>query len=408
MASGKQRSAALFACLGWATVAAPALAQSVEEVEASETSPRQDLAEQGIAIRADVTGFAMKQLAGDGREDTVVNGRADLFVDFDTEKLGLWDGGGLHTHGEIRFGDRGGQFGGALWPANTGAVLPLTGNEQFEVTSIYLSQRIGVRTSLLVGKINAVDLLAADPFFGGWGTKRFQNIAFVAPPSGVVPPTIMGAVVVHKSNPITLTFMAFDPNDRTGDYWVDGLFADGVNLSVAPSWSGTVGGRPTSIGVTATVSTKTGVDLEDLLLPPGLVGGTRKGSYNIALQVSHLLVEGNKPGKGLGVYLKTAIADGNPNVIQSSIVGGFAGHALIGSRPDDSFGIGGYWYNFSNALQDSVSPVANFNDEFGVEAWYSLALTKWAKVSGDLQILDPATGDNDVAIIGGVRLNIGF
>jgi len=46
---------------------------------------------------------------------------------------------------------------------------------------------------MMVGKINAIDLLASHPFFGGWGTDRFWTVAFVAPPSGVVPPVIMGA-----------------------------------------------------------------------------------------------------------------------------------------------------------------------------------------------------------------------
>ncbi|MEA3230857.1 MAG: hypothetical protein U9Q05_03770 [Thermodesulfobacteriota bacterium] len=36
----------------------------------------------------------------------------------------------------------------------------------------------------------------------------------------------------------------------------------------------------------------------------------------------------------LGIYLKAAIADGNPNPIKSSILGGISGKALFFSRPD--------------------------------------------------------------------------
>ena len=96
-------------------------------------------------------------------------------------------------------------------------------------SSLYLSQKLGDHVSLMLGKINAVDLLASDLFFGGWGTERFMNIAFVAPPSGVVPPVSMGGIAVVKLPPIALTLMVFDPNDQTNNYWVDDLFSDGVD-----------------------------------------------------------------------------------------------------------------------------------------------------------------------------------
>ncbi|MGL4541748.1 MAG: carbohydrate porin, partial [Polymorphobacter sp.] len=271
------------------------------------------------------------------------------------------------------------------------------------------NQRNAGRTILLVGKINVLDLLARDPFFGGWGTQRFMNLVFVAPPSGVVPATIMGAVLVHRGAPITLTVMVFDPNDRTDDYWVDGLFADGVNISVAATWNGTIGARASSIGVTSTVSTKRGLDLGDVLLPPGLESSTRQGSYNISVQVNHLLVESPvSTGQGLGIYARAAIADGNPNVFEQSAIGGIAGHAIIPGRPRDSFGIGGFYYKFSNVLQDTVAPLATFKDERGVEAWYSLAVAPWLKLTADAQLISPARGKQPNALILALRGNMAF
>jgi porin len=390
-------------------VAGPALAAGEATLTGDWGGARTRLAESGVTLRADVTGTAQGVVAGasDRRWDGA--GRADAFLDFDSGGMGLWSGTGLHTHGEIRFADPRGNFGGALLPANTGAVLPLTGAGRFEATSIYLSQRIDARTSLLVGKINVIDLLAGDPFFGGWGTQRFMNLVFVAPPSGVVPPTIMGAVLVHRGTPITLTVMVFDPNDRTGNYWVDGLFADGVNISVGATWRGAIGGRATSIGVTSTVSTKRGQDLGDVLLPPGLVSSTRKGSYNIGIQASHLLVESPvREGEGLGLYARAAIADGNPNVLEQSAIAGIAAHGMIAGRPRDSFAIGAFYYKFSNVLQDTLAPLATFRDETGVEAWYSMAVTPWLKVTGDAQFISPARGKQPDSLILAVRGNIAF
>lgn len=276
------------------------------------------------------------------------------------------------------------------------------------MTSIYLVHSLGGKTNLLVGKINAIDLLASDPFFGGWGIRRFQNIAFVAPPSGVVPPTIMGTVLTHQAGDVGITAMVFDPEDRSGDYWVDGLFATGVNASLGATWQGQWGGRETTIGLTAAGSTSRGLDFEDILGPPGTVQGTRKGSFNIALQFGHDLAGSAKGSSHVGVYAKAAIADGNPNSIEASFVGGLAGHGLFEGRARDRWGLGFYYYDFSDTLQSVAAPLVRFDDEAGVEGWYALALGGNADLSFNAQVIDPATGASDVALVLGARLGLHF
>ena len=262
---------------------------------------------------------------------------------------------------------------------------------------------------MLVGKINAVDLLAGDPFFGGWGNHRFMNLAFVAPPSGLVPPVIMGAVANYRVAPYTLTFMVFDPDDRTSDYWPDNLFSAGVNLSLGGTWAGKVFSRSSSVGLTGAYSTADKVDLGDIALPPDLQTKTKDSSYNISISMSHLLLEsGTHPGKGLGVYGKAAVADGNPNPIKTSFIGGFAGHRLVPGRPDDVFGIGYFYYDFSDDLKSAVQPLLTFDNEQGAEVFYNLAVTPWLRIAADLQWIQPANNDNDNAWVGGLRANIRF
>lgn len=371
-------------------------------------SPARALAIPGVSPRLDLTAFVQDAVAGDGDGSIRFTGRADLFVDISSKGLGLWDGTLLRTHTELRASNaNAGGVGGALWPQNTGAVLPLTG-EGIELTSIYFVQSLGAKTNLLVGKINAVDLLASDPFFGGWGTRRFQNLAFVAPPSGLVPPTIMGTVLTHQAGDVGITAMVFDPEDRSGDYWVDGLFSTGVNGSTGATWAGDWGGRKTTLGVTLAGSTSRGIDFEDLLGPPGTIRGTRKGSYNIALQFGHDLAGSANGSSHVGVYAKAAIADGNPNPIEASFVGGFAGHGLIAGRSRDRWGLGFYCYDFSDTLQDVAVPLADFDDEFGLEAWYAFAIAPFADLAFNAQVVDPSTGRNDIALVLGARLGLHF
>jgi porin len=399
--------AAAFAALVGAT---PAAAQSAagQGLTGDWGGARTDLAANGVAVRGDVTGFAQGQIAGTGDKVWDASGRYDAFVDLDFGKMGLVKGLGFHVHGEGRFGKGQSNFGFQLWPSNAGVALPL-GGESFAATSLYFTQAIDKRTVLMFGKINAVDLLAGDPIFGGWGTQRFTHFVLVAPPSGVVPATIMGGVLVHKGSPINLTVMVFDPEDRTRDYFPGDLFKTGVNISVGATWAGEIAGRVSSVGVTSTVSTKRGANLEDILAPPGLVTDDIKGSYNIALQFTHRLVNSSQvAGKGLDLAIKVATADGNPNLIRRSLVIGLAGHGLVPGRANDSFGIGGFAYDFSNALQDAVDPLLEFTDEKGLDAWYSFAVTPWFKLTADAQIIDPARSTADVAVITGLRANLAF
>jgi porin len=369
---------------------------------------RTTAAARGVTFQIELTGFVQDLLAGDGKDAAESGARFDALVNFDTGKLGLWQGGGFRTHLEARTGEIPTFRGGALWPMSTGTLLPLGGPDRFVLSSLYYTHRLGKATSLLAGKINAVDLLAGDPFFGGWGIHRFQNIAFVAPPSGVVPPTIVGAVVSHRAGAYSFTGMVFDPNDQTNDYWVDGLFEDGVNVSFAPGWSGKVDERDTSVSLTATFSTASGTNLGEILLPPDLKTGDKAGSFNVALQASHLIrPSAVLQGKGLGVYAKAAIADGNPNPIRSSFSGGLAGHGMIASRPYDSVGAGYFYYDFSNALEDSLQPVTRFGNEQGLELFYNLALARWFRVGADLQVVDPAGGSR-TAVVASLRANVVF
>lgn len=362
----------------------------------------------GVSTRLDLTATVQAMTSGDGDDSARFTGRADLFVDVSSEGIGLWSGTMLRTHTELRASDvNAAGVGGVIWPQNTAAVLPLTG-EGVELTSLYIVQTLGAKTNLMLGKINAVDLVGGDPFFGGWGNKRFQNLAFVGTPSGVVPPTIMGAILAHQVGKVGITMMVFDPEDRTGDYRFNGLFATGMNVSLGATWRGQWGGRDSSLGVTATGSTSRGTDFEDILAPPGLEGGTREGSYNVAVQFGHDLSGSVKGPSHVGLYGKAAVADGNPNLIKASFIGGLAGHGLVAGRSLDRWGIGVYFYDFSDVLQDVTDPLVEFDDERGLEAWYSFALGGNVDLTFSAQLVDPARGERDVATILGARLAAHF
>ena len=369
---------------------------------------RSTLAQKGISLEFEYTSTYQGLATGANAGKFGYGGKVDLYLNLDTQKLFRWPGGQLVGHFEFRNGAARATLGGAVLPVNTAQVVPLGTPSQIVATSLYLRQSLSEKVSLLIGKINVLDLLANDPFFGGGGNRRFMNVAFVAPPSGVLPPVIFGAIANVQTAPISWTAMVYDPNDRTGEYLPGDLFSDGVNVSLSGTYSGLVAGRGTKFTLGAIYSTKEGGDLSEVGLPPDLRTTKIKGSYNVSFQLSHFLQEDPAGGGGWGVFLKVGLSDGNPNTFKGFVTGGIGGKALMFGRPQDNFGIGVFNYAFSDELKSALDPTLNFDDERGIEIFYSRAITPWFHLTGDIQYIDPATGDAGKGLILGLRSNIRF
>lgn len=399
----------LLGLLAHAVAAQDAAAPFADRVTGDWRGARTNLVERGITFDLETTQYYQGLVSGTGEHDFEYGGRLDAFVDFDTTKLGLWNGGVIRTRSEYSYGDLEPNLGGALVPTNLGVRLPDGGPKNLEMTALHLVQRLGERATLIAGKINTVDLLAADPFFGGVGNKRFWNLAFAAPANGLTPPVIMGGIVSVAASPVAWTFMLFDPNNRFDDYWIDGLFDDGVNVSASGTYRRPIAGRASSFTVATIYSTKDSANLGELLLPPELQTGTHDDSWHASFQFTHLLRE-SAAGAGVqwGVYAKLGVSDGNPNPYQTFLTGGISGKGLLGARPNDTFGLGFFYYGFSDDLQSTIDPIAEFDDETGIEVFYNLTPAPWLTVGGDLQVVDPGAGANDDAVMLGVRATIRF
>ena len=350
-------------------------------------------------------------MSGTGSKKWEYGGHGDGYLTFNTGKMGLWEGGVFRLHAEGFAGALSPNLGGVLSPSNLGMKLPLSlSTEDLDVTAISFSQKIGDNANLMIGKINTVDLLAGDPFFGGAGTTRFFNLAFAAPPTGLTPGVVMGGLLSLATPPFSWTLMVYDPNDRTSDYWPDDLFADGVNVSMSSKYSTPIAGRTSSIALSGIYSTKDSVDLGQVLLPAFLQEpGIKSGSWQAGIQFAHFLYENPaKPGDGWGLFLKAGISDGNPNPFQGTISGGIGGKSFFKCRPNDTWGLGYFYYNLSDDLQDELDPLLKIDDEQGVELYYNLALTPWFILGFDLQYVNPGMGANKDAFIGGLRARIRF
>jgi porin len=371
------------------------------------------LKEHGITIAPRLTQFYQGLTAGDGDHDFEYGGKADLLLNANLSKLGFWKGFSMTVHVENNFGDSMTGAGGTLIPPNTALLFPgMKGADAFDVSSFYFMQHLSKSATVLFGKINMMDIAAVTPFKGGAGIDSFWNLTFVAPPSGLVPPYLFGALLSVRTKPATFGLWIYDPNSVVNTTSFDHRFADGITIRGSVEFPVTIGGLSGHQGFVALYSTESGNDLSDIgntgLPPfPGSID-TKNSRHYFAYTFDQTLYQPSKDSKeGFGLFGQLSISDGNPSRLYFSALFGIGGTGLIPGRSRDNWGIGYYYDGPSRDLQDSLEPVLKIRDEQGMEVFYNFAVTPWFTVGVDLQVINPSLGE-DIAVLPGIRSVIRF
>lgn len=347
-------------------------------------------------------------MSGTGPKAFDYGGKVNALVNLNTENMHLWKGGGFNVHIEYSHGALNPIVGGVLFSQNTAQFWPVGSEEMIVGSSLYYTQKFSDQFNLALGKFNPMDMFMADNFFGGWGIDRFMNLIFTAPPSGLVPPIFMGGIFNYNTKPVSLSLLVFDPDDRTNDYFPGDLFSNGVNFSLSGKHQNTIADRQTIYSITGYYSTAESTDYS--FLQPTRTEEqqvTKRGSYNITFQFTHNLQESkDDPNAVWAFYLRTGIADGNPNYVKGSFITGIGGSPLFFNRPQDSFGVGYFYYNLSDVLEDALDLVIPISDESAIEIYYNYSVTPWLIIGGDIQYINPFKDDFKNALVGAIRTQI--
>jgi len=368
------------------------------------------LKEHGITLAPRLTQFYQGLSAGDGDHDFKYGGKADLMLNADLSKLGFWNGFSLTVHAEYNYGKSITGAGGTLVPANTALVFPgMEGSDAFDLSSVYFTQHFSKSVSLLVGKINMMDIAAMKPFMGGAGIDSFWNLTFAAPPSGLVPPYLFGALLSVRTEPATFGLWVYDPNSVINKTGFEEPFANGVTIRGSVDFPVTIGGLSGHQGFVALYSTEEGTDLKDIgdtFLPPFPPNSPdiKNSNYYFAYSFDQYLYRPSENSKeGFGLFGQFGISDGNPSRLYWSALVGIGGTGLIiPGRSRDNWGIGYYYDAPSRDLKESLSRLLTIRDEQGGEIFYNFAVTPWFTVGADLQVIKPSLG-KDTAILSGLR-----
>jgi porin len=375
---------------------------------------RDQLRKMGLDLTITDANFLQGFVGGAGPKRFSLGGQLSTRSVLDFGRVGMVDGLSLTTRFNQNYGKSVNGLGGALLPANVTLAFPGMDGQSGDLSSFYLTQRLGDTVSLSLGKFDMVERAAATPLVGGGQVGGFMHLGLAAPATGVTPAYLFGAMATLRTAPAIFTLMVYDPVSAVRRDPFRGLFNSGGTalgaVTIPTSFFG-LGGLQS---IKYVVSSARGVDyshLQDAFLPS--LSSTyipkKTGIWYASYSFQQYLSEDpSVPGKGWGVFGQASVSDGNPTFIDWSVLAGLAGSSPLSERPNDKFGVGYFRYSLSDALIDALRPLTYLGDEQGVEVFYNLAVTSRIGVTADVQIIKPTQSRRPDVLYTGVRTQITF
>jgi porin len=395
---------------------------------------RNELSKKGVTFDLNLTQIGQGAVSGGKSSNWEYGARGDFTLAVDTGKLGLWPGGFLTAELEGNFGQAINAKTGALMAVNTSQMFPVTGQDDVCLSALSFTQFLSERFGLFFGKVVTITSTSVDmnEFAHGKGDTRFMNTALnVNPVLLVTVPysTLAAGMVLLPDKDPKATVMTFSVLNSVGTANATGFDTlNGNKLTcvgegrVRTDFFGLTGHQ--LVGVTYSNREFTSLDQSLRFFIENRAIAKTKGSWSAYYNFDQYLYEpGKGSGRGYGVFGRFGASDGNPNPMEFFISLGIGGKGVSERRPNDSFGIGYYYIVIRKPTFTSPVAAQSFLriNENGGEAYYSFALTPWAILTPDIQIVRPVQQDVveqtgtviksnhiETALVLGVRLQLVF
>lgn len=392
---------------------------------------RNEWAAKGITFDINLTQIGQSVISGGKNIGWEYTGRGNLTMNINTQKLGLWSGGFFSVEVEGNYNKPINLDSGAIMPVNTNQLFPTLGAQELNVPQIKFTQFLSHYFGATLGKFDTTSG-DANEFAHGKGDKQFFNLAFNINPVLLltVPSSTLGAgvIILPTKDPksAVISLLVVDSNGRANTSGFDTAF-EGNNTYVIEGHLGTdFFGMTGHQLVGATYSGKDFSSLDQSLRIIVENGSIKKedDSWAFFYNFDQYVYEPNK-GQGVGIFGRFGASDGDANPIHYFYSVGVGGKGIVPGRALDEFGVGFYYIDVSNPeFTGLLADRDLLRDEYGVEAYYNIALTPWMKLTPDIQVIRPAQKDRlqidsehllaskkkdvDTATVVGLRLQIVF
>jgi porin len=374
---------------------------------------RDRLADAGVTILADNTGFFIGNANGGFAQAFDYAGHGDYCVIADGGKLGLQEGTYLKLRAEHRYGQTiVGNVGCFISPTLI-ADLPVYDSAELYLTNVLLTQELTEAFSVFAGKMDTLDG-DMNAFAHGRGKTQFSNMGFVFNPivGATVPYSTLGTgFVLHPDDGPMVMVTVLNSTDTTATGGFDTLFSDGLLLSAAVRVPTHFFDRPGHQLLGGTWNSRTYTSIAEAYIPyPDVATPTTRGSWCLYWNCDQFLVVDPADSKrGWGLFGRAGIADAKTSPIDAFVSFGCGGNVPGRIRRDDTFGVG--WYYASSSPQIGTLITSQFGpvgDGQGIECFYNYAVTPAVRITPDVQYVVPSLRLAEPALIAGVRALVSF
>jgi len=442
---GRWRAAAFAALVALPSAALaddapPSLTDSIPQL-ASVSAFKKQLADKGIGFQINYIGDVFGNPSGGQKQGAAYDGRLELVIDADLEKLTGIQGGAFHTNGYWI-------TGGGLTSNYVGSLMPVTNTEALVTVRLYelwYEQKFYDKVALRFGQLAADTEFLLSKYGAlfvngtyGWPAFTAANLPGGGPAYPLATPGVrlkLGA----DSDPFTVLLAAYngDPAGKNclGNPQKCNAYGMTFALDTSPLAMQEIQYRYNQAkdaqGLAGSVklgSYQHFGNFDDLRydfagLPIALTGnypGQLRGNWGIYgvwdQQILKLAADGSK---SVGLFVRAMGSPEDRNLINFYIDGGLNFAGLVPNRPDDVFGVAGAYGKISNALRSyqydsGAYPVQNY--EAMIEVTYQAALMPGWTIQPDFQyIFHPGGNIADAsglpakdALVLGVRTSMAF
>lgn len=374
---------------------------------------RERLAEAGLEVLADNTGFYVGNANGGFDQAFDYAGHGDYVLIGDGGRLGGHDGLYLKLRAEHRYGETiVGNVGCFISPTLI-ANLPVYDSEQVYLTNVLLTQELSDAFSVFAGKMDTLDG-DMNAFAHGRGKTQFSNMAFVFNPivGATVPYSTLGAgFVLHPEDRPMVMVTVLNSTDTTSTSGFDSLFNDGLLLSAAVRMPTDFFDLPGHQLLGGTWNSRTYTSIAEAYIPyPDVATPPIRGSWCLYWNFDqYLFVDAADATRGWGPFGRAGIADPSTSPIDMFLSFGVGGTLPGRMRRDDTFGVGWYYASTSPDIGTRItSQFGPIGDGQGVECFYNYAVSPAVRITPDVQYVVPALRSAAPALIAGVRTLVSF
>ena len=387
---------------------------------------RKYLSDHGIDIGLRLSQYYQSVASGGRDTNSEYGGTLDYRLNVDTNKLlSTWKGLSVSMHARTRFGEDVNADAGNFVIQNTGLMMPKPGDYQgTNVTGLVVSQFLpffgGGLANFTAGVLDVVDTV--NGFFPnlGYGQEGFWNINSTVtslPWFGAVRGLSLYGAVFSTINqefkmPQSGVLVTGTENESTKWGSLSDSFDD-VWMAAYHRFFWKIDDKPGYFMVFGGYSTREqkSNDPRDFVIVPGegIENNEEKHPWNIALYLYQDVWQAQgDPNRKITVLTGGTVGPEDPQFAQYHVFANIEAYGLIKSRPHDRMGVSGWKNWLSDNFKDLVSPVVALQDLYGFELYYNFAITPWAHLTADLQLVENEFKDDDFAVIPGVRLVMDF